>query len=86
MSYQVIVPKSVQKQLDKLPGGSIADSVLRHILLLRENPRPAGCIKLHASDGWRIRVGEYRVVFDIDDDKKMVVLRKVGHRREIYRS
>ena len=84
MSYRVVIPKSVQKEIDKLPD-LIADSVIERTLLFRENPRPIGCIKLRASEGWRLRIGDYRIIYDINDDEKVVVLRRVGHRREVYR-
>ena len=84
MSYRVLVPKSVHKQIKKLPP-SVSDSIVLHMSLLQENPRPIGSLKMHGTEGWRIRVGEYRVVYDINDREKVVVVRRVGHRREIYR-
>jgi mRNA interferase RelE/StbE len=52
---------------------------------LSTNPRPSGCSKLKEREGWRIRSGDYRVLYDIDDTAKIVRILDVGHRREIYR-
>ena len=84
MSYNVLIPKSVYKQINKLPV-SASNPVVSKLSLLRENPRPVGSLKMHGSEGWRIRVGDYRIIYDIDDAGKTVVIRRVGHRREIYR-
>ena len=84
MSYRVLTPKSVYKQINKLPF-SVSDSVISKLQALQENPRPAGSLKMHGSEGWRIRLGDYRLIYDIDDRQKLVVVRRVGHRREIYR-
>jgi len=57
------------------------------ILALADNPRPAGCVKLSGlSDLWRIRVGDYRVVYEIRDRQLIVLIVGVAHRREIYRN
>ncbi len=84
MSYRVLIPKSVHKQINKLPS-SVSESVISKLEALQENPRPAGSLKMRGSEGWRIRLGDYRLIFDIDDRQKLVVVRRVGHRREIYR-
>lgn len=82
--YRVILPRSVQKELDRLP-----DEVLRRILArlahLETNPRPADVKKLKGRDAWRIRVGDYRVIYEIHDRELQILVVTVGHRREIYR-
>lgn len=56
------------------------------ILALADNPRPPGCLKLSGPDSlWRIRVGDYRIVYQIQDEVLLVLVVNVGHRREIYR-
>lgn len=55
------------------------------IAALAENPRPQGCIKLTDRDGWRIRVGSYRVIYEISDGQLLVTVIRVGNRRDIYR-
>lgn len=51
-----------------------------------EEPRPSGCKKLKGREGWRIRVGDYPVVYDIDDDAQTALILNIGHRRDVYRS
>ena len=56
------------------------------ILALANNPRPPGCVKLSSPDSlWRIRVGDYRIVYQIHDEALLILVFNVGHRREIYR-
>jgi mRNA interferase RelE/StbE len=84
MRYQVILPKSVRKELDRLPD-DVAQRILTRLAGLETNPRPAGVKKLKGRDAWRIRVGDYRVVFEIHDRVLQVIVITVGHRRKIYR-
>ncbi len=55
------------------------------MLALVGNPRPPGVVKLSGREAWRIRIGDYRVIYTIDDVRKGVVIYAIGHRREIYR-
>ncbi|WP_254052960.1 type II toxin-antitoxin system RelE/ParE family toxin [Microcystis sp. MC19] len=55
------------------------------IRALADNPRPAGCLKLTGREGWRIRIGVYRVIYAIDDSAKKVIILDIGHRKDIYR-
>lgn len=84
MSYQVIIPKAVQKQLDKLPNEA-RDSVIACLVNLRENPRPLKSLKMKDSQGYRLKAGNYRILYNIDDPTQTITLRRVGHRRDIYR-
>ena len=84
MRYQVILPKSVQKELDRLPD-DIAKRILTWLAALESNPRPADVKKLKGRDAWRIRVGDYRVIYEIPDRVLQILVITVGHRREIYR-
>jgi len=84
MTYLVIIPKSVQKELDRLPK-RIADKILHEIATLEENPRPLNCRKLSGRDTWRIRVGDYRIIYEIDDKARTVILYRVKHRGDAYR-
>lgn len=84
MSYVVILPRSVQKQLAKLDAaalGRIEDALLE----LQEKPRPSGAKRLKGRDGWRIRVGDYRVIYEIHDRVLQVIVIQIGHRRDVYR-
>ena len=83
MRYRVIIPKSVQKELDRLP-----DEVVRRILAclarLETAPRPVDVKKLKGRAAWRIRVGDYRVIYEIQDRQLQILVITIGHRREIY--
>ena len=61
------------------------ERIKKAILELRDNPRPPNCRKLAGRDGWRVRVGSYRVIYEVNDESKSVVILNVGHRREVYR-
>lgn len=84
MPYQVILKRSAEKELDTL-SVQTRERILRHLLMLEENPRPHGIKKLQSEDGFRMRVGDYRVLYTIDDRKGQVVIYALGHRREVYR-
>ena len=85
MSYQVIVPKPVQKQLDNLPA-SVRQRVIERILALKENPRPFGSIKLTGYENeYRVRVGNYRVRYQVNDQELLVILLHCKHRKDVYR-
>lgn len=84
MSYQVILPKSAQKELDRLPD-EIAERILGALAVLKTQPRPRGCKKLRGENAWRIRVGDYRVIYEIHDKVLQVIVVTIGHRREVYR-
>ncbi len=83
--YQVLVRARAEKQLDRVP---FADHprIVRAVVALGDDPRPHGCRKLF-DDLYRIRVGEYRVVYKVDDQRKEVIVGKVARRSEhTYRS
>jgi mRNA interferase RelE/StbE len=83
-SYSLRIKQSAQKELDAL-GDKLFARVDRKILLLANNPRASGCRKLKGyKDQWRIRIGDYRVIYVIDDAAKTVTLTQVAHRREVY--
>jgi mRNA interferase RelE/StbE len=84
MRYQVILPKSVQKELDHLPE-DVVNRILARLTSLETNPRPADVKKLKGRNAWRIRVGDYRVIYEIHDRKLEIIVITVGHRREVYR-
>ena len=84
MSYQVILPKSVRKELDRLPD-EIAKKVLARLAALETDPRPPDVKKLKGRDAWRIRIGDYRVIYEIHDRVLRILVITIGHRREVYR-
>ncbi|NJM55282.1 MAG: type II toxin-antitoxin system RelE/ParE family toxin [Verrucomicrobiae bacterium] len=84
MSCRVILPKSVQKELDRLPD-DVVRRILARLAQLETDPRPADVKKLKGRDAWRIRVGDYRVIYEIHDRVLQILVITIGHRREIYR-
>ena len=84
MSYQVKLLRRAQKALARLPRQDYR-RVRDAIGALAEEPRPAGCRKLAGREGWRIRVGQYRVIYEIEDVVRVVTVLDIGHRRNIYR-
>ena len=84
MKYQVILPKSVQKELDRLPD-DVARRILTRLAGLETGPRPMDVKKLKGRDAWRIRVRDYRVIYEIHDRMLQIIVITVGHRREVYR-
>lgn len=82
--YAVEVKLAARKELDGLPDTVLARTV-RHIESLGDLPRPAGCKKLKGyRDQWRIRIGDWRVVYLIDDTLKLVSIVRIAHRRDVY--
>jgi mRNA interferase RelE/StbE len=83
-NYAIDIKPSARRELEKLSDSLIA-RLLRRIEGLSINPRPPGCRKLRGyKDLWRVRVGEYRVIYIIDDDRKIVSITRIAHRREVY--
>jgi mRNA interferase RelE/StbE len=83
--YRLVFKKSVSKDLRALPKRDIA-RILKCFQSLAEEPRPRGCEKLSGQDRYRVRQGIYRVIYEIQDDVLTVIVVKVGHRREVYRT
>lgn len=81
--YTVLILPSAQKQLSKLPN-AIATRIEDKLLELEGDPRPPGCKKLKGRDAWRIRIGDYRVIYEIHDGKLIVTVITIGHRKEVY--
>ena len=84
MKFTVIIPKSVQKQLDKLPQ-EIYEKIKAKILELENDPRPSGIKKLVGRDEYRLRVGQYRLIYQIFENKCVIILVRCQHRRDVYR-
>lgn len=82
--YKINIKRSAEKELESLPD-KIHDKVVSRLLLLKNNPRPQGVKKLRGESGYRIRVGDYRVLYDIDDENNVLEIYSIAHRREVYR-
>ena len=83
-SYHVVLASSAEKELKRLSAQLMARMISR-LESLASNPRPPGCKKLKGGDReWRIRVGDYRAVYTIDDTKSLVEVTRIRHRSEVY--
>ena len=83
--YLVLLERAAEKDLARM-APEIHDRVITAIQALAKNPRPPGCRKLTGSKhDWRIRVGDYRVIYKIADEIRIVRVNRVRHRREVYR-
>jgi mRNA interferase RelE/StbE len=82
--YRLTIKSSATKELESIPKTRLRQIVAR-IHALAENPRPHGIEKLAGEERYRIRCGDYRIVFSVDDKLAVVDVVKVGHRREVYR-
>lgn len=82
--YTIVLSKKAEKQLDKLPT-IIADPIIVAISNLEDNPRPVGHKKLKGREGFRIRVGNYRVIYEIFENELLIDVISLGHRKDIYK-
>jgi mRNA interferase RelE/StbE len=83
--YEILLEKQAEKDLKKLPN-DVFQRIIPVIRGLSQNPRPVGCLKLKNSlQDYRIRVGDYRIIYEIDDNNQTVKVMKIRHRRESYR-
>jgi len=83
--YKVELRRRAQRTLDRLPQTDF-EAVLEAVKQLAQTPRPRGMEKVKATGLWRIRQGDYRIIYSIDDSQQLVTVVRIGHRREIYRS
>ncbi|SNS99632.1 mRNA interferase RelE/StbE [Micrococcales bacterium KH10] len=85
MTYRISVSRDVAKTLRRIHPQEVR-RLKAAITALAEDPRPAGCVELKGGAGeLRIRVGDYRVVYEVIDDELVILVLRVGHRREVYR-
>ena len=83
--YSLVIKRSAEKELKAIPSGDLK-RIIDRIRSLAQQPRSSGCEKLSGeSERYRIRQGDYRIVYGIDDTAHRVEIVKVGHRREVYR-
>ena len=85
MNYTVHLKRSAEKELEDLPG-HVHDRIVKRLLALEQNPRPRGVRKLRGkAEEYRLRVGDYRVLYIVDDAAQVVEVVAIRHRREAYR-
>ena len=82
--FDLVFKKSVSKDLTELPKQDV-QRILETIEALRDEPRPPGSVKLSGKECYRVRQGNYRIIYKIQDSQLVVIVIKVGHRREVYR-
>jgi mRNA interferase RelE/StbE len=83
--YEVIVESTAAKGLRKLPK-DVIERVARELRGLGEDPRRQGSRKIvGSSDAYRIRVGDYRIVYEVEDESRRVIVMAIGHRKDVYR-
>ena len=84
MAYTIRLKTRAERELDRLPL-TLVRRIWRKLLALEKDPRPRGTSRLEGSDGYRIRIGDYRVIYIVDDREQTVDIIRVAHRREVYR-
>jgi mRNA interferase RelE/StbE len=83
-NYKILIKPSAVKELKKIPKKELK-KITDRIQALSSDSRPPGCEKLAAQNAYRIRQGTYRIIYTIEDDKLIILIIKIGHRRDIYR-
>lgn len=83
-AYRVDLHSGAERDLERL-APVLLDRVLGRLRALASDPRPPGAEKLAAHEGYRVRVGDWRIVYEIDDPTHHVLIRRVRHRRDVYR-
>jgi len=85
-SYRLLIKKSAAKELEAIAGKKDRERITQRILALAENPRPPGVEKLSGtSEKYRIRQGDFRILYEIQDDELTVYIVRIGDRKEVYR-
>ena len=83
--YRVLIKPSAVKEIEALDSKKDRQRIVRRIQELADDPRPPGCTKLSGRDRYRVRQGRFRIVYSIEDDVLLVVVVRVGHRKDVYR-
>ena len=84
MNYTVLLKRSAEKELERLDLKT-HDKIIKQLLALKENPLPKGVKKLQGREGYRMRIGDYRILYEIDETEKEIEVFFVAHRKEVYR-
>ena len=82
--YKIYIKPTAVKELKKIPKQDVS-KIIEKIRSLSSNPRPPGCEKLSSDEKYRLRQGRYRIVYSIADDKLVVLVIKIGHRKNVYK-
>ena len=84
MPYEIIIERTARKALNAIQRADQI-AIATAIADLADDPRPTGCIKMKGREAWRIRVGDYRVIYEIEDEILIISVVTIGHRREVYK-
>jgi mRNA interferase RelE/StbE len=84
-SYELFIKPSAAKELEAVGRKSDRTRIVEKIYILKDDPRPQGCEKLTGQDRYRVRQGQFRILYAVDDDERAVTVVKIGHRRDVYR-
>jgi mRNA interferase RelE/StbE len=84
--YRLLIKASAAKELRAIPNKRDRQRIVKRILGLETDPRPPGSQKLSGRERYRIRQGQYRIVYGIEKDELVVYVVKIGHRRDVYRA
>lgn len=82
-SYRLRIKRSAEKELRRAPKADLR-RIVERMESLATDPRPPGCEKLFAENAYRVRQGDYRILYSVDDRERAVEVIKIGHRREVY--
>jgi mRNA interferase RelE/StbE len=83
-NYRIAIKRSAAKELEELPTKD-RRRIVRKIRRLGDEPRPPGCEKLSAQERYRLRQGDYRILYEVDDEDLLVTVVRIGHRGDVYR-
>ena len=84
MTYEIRIKRSAQKSLAKIPS-KFRENIIVAIRSLSNNAQPKGCKKLSGRNAWRIRIGQYRVLYEIHNDELLIMVVSIGHRKNVYK-
>ncbi|MEK6552915.1 MAG: type II toxin-antitoxin system RelE/ParE family toxin [Bacteroidota bacterium] len=84
MSFIVQIPKKVERKLSHLPD-SVIDKILPHLKILSGNPFPQNSKKLHNRESYRLRVGDYRIIYEVNPKEKIIIIQRIAHRQDVYK-
>ncbi len=83
--YEIIIQRQAQRHFRRIPKND-ADAIRERIDSLARNPWPRGIVKLRTkTDLWRVRQGDYRIVYSIDDNQKIITISDINHRKQVYK-
>jgi mRNA interferase RelE/StbE len=83
--YEVLLERRAERDIQRLPK-EVFDRIIPHLKALSENPKPSGCRKISGSrSDWRIRIGDYRVIYEVSEQEQVVKVMRIRHRKSVYR-